>query len=172
MNTKLTEVALPWYRQTWPWILMAGPAVVIVAAIFTAYLAVVSNDGLVDDDYYKQGLAINQDTARDEAAVRKGLTAELMQNTETRQIRILLRSRPGVGLPALLKARITHPTKAGVDQHVVLRAVESGVYSGELSMPLAGRWRIVVEDDKREWRLSGEWNVEKAASVRLPDSAQ
>ena len=39
---------------------MSGPAIVVVAGIYTAYLAIVSNDGLVDDDYYKQGLAVSQ----------------------------------------------------------------------------------------------------------------
>lgn len=36
-----TEQAInkPWYKQLWPWLLMAGPAIVIVACIFTIYLA-------------------------------------------------------------------------------------------------------------------------------------
>ena len=50
----------PWYKERWPWILMAGPGLVIVAGVITVWLAVVSNDGLVTDDYYKQGLAVNQ----------------------------------------------------------------------------------------------------------------
>ena len=37
----------PWYKERWPWILMAGPAAVIVAGIVTVWLAVVSNDGAV-----------------------------------------------------------------------------------------------------------------------------
>jgi len=43
----------PWYREPWPWILMAGPAAVIVAGIFTMTLAYRTEDGLVADDYYK-----------------------------------------------------------------------------------------------------------------------
>jgi hypothetical protein len=39
----------PWYRHPWPWILMSGPAIVVVAGIFTAYLAVTTADGLVAD---------------------------------------------------------------------------------------------------------------------------
>ena len=39
---------------------MAGPAVVIVAGFITAWLAIESNDGLVDDNYYKVGLSVNQ----------------------------------------------------------------------------------------------------------------
>ena len=172
MNSKLTEAVRPWYRHPWPWILMAGPALVVVAASLTAYLAVTSNDGLVDDDYYKQGLAINQETARDQAAVQKGLNAEVMQNGETRQIRILLRSNPGVGLPQVLRLRITHPTRPGFDQHVLLRSDGAGVYSGQLSAPLTGRWHVVVEDEKNEWRLRGDWIIENTDSLRLPISTR
>ena len=53
----------PWYREPWPWLLMAGPAVVVVAGLFTAWLAVVHEDGLVADDYYKQGLGINKSSS-------------------------------------------------------------------------------------------------------------
>jgi len=168
MNSKLTEATQPWYRHPWPWILMSGPFLVVVAGVLTAYLAVVSNDGLVDDDYYKQGLAINQETARDQMAVQRGLQAEVMQNAETRQIRILLRGNPGNPLPQRLRLRITHPTRAGVDQHILLQVESDGVYSGTLSVPLIGRWHIALEDEKNEWRLHGDWVVEKTASLRLP----
>ena len=60
----------PWYREPWPWILMAGPAVVVVAGFFTLWLAVSTSDGLVVEDYYKQGLAINRVFAREDAAER------------------------------------------------------------------------------------------------------
>jgi hypothetical protein len=49
-----------WYRQRWPWLLIAGPALVVVASIATAWLAVKSDDGLVTDNYYKRGLLINR----------------------------------------------------------------------------------------------------------------
>ena len=50
----------PWYREPWPWLLMSGPATVIVAGIYTSVLAFSGTDGLVADDYYKQGLAMNK----------------------------------------------------------------------------------------------------------------
>jgi uncharacterized protein len=49
-----------WYREPWPWILMAGPAIVVVAGIYTAFLAVTTNDGLVAEDYYRRGVEINR----------------------------------------------------------------------------------------------------------------
>ena len=39
----------PWYRHPWPWILMAGPAIVVVAGIATAVIAVRTADPLVAD---------------------------------------------------------------------------------------------------------------------------
>ena len=60
---------------------MAGPAVVIVAGVITLWLAVRSSDGLVTDDYYKQGLAVNQVLERDHRAAALGLRADLIRIT-------------------------------------------------------------------------------------------
>ena len=37
----------PWYREPWPWLLMAGPAIVVVAGVTTAVIAFRGADGLV-----------------------------------------------------------------------------------------------------------------------------
>ena len=71
----IETTARPWYREPWPWILMAGPAAVIVAGAVTIWLAVSSSDGLVADDYYKRGLAIDQEIRRDQAVLDLGITA-------------------------------------------------------------------------------------------------
>lgn len=169
MTTKLSEITQPWYRHPWPWILMLGPFVVVVAGVITTYLAVKSNDGLVDDDYYKQGLAVNQLTARDQLAVRLGLQAEVMQNADDGKVRVLLRGN--TVLPEQVRLRAVHPTRAGIDQAVLMRADGAGSYSGKFATPLKGRWHIALEDGKSEWRLTGEWIIEKNASLRLPDEA-
>jgi len=171
MNQKLIAIK-PWYRHPWPWILMAGPFIVVIAGFITLYLAVRSNDGLVDDDYYKQGLAVNQVSARNQNAASLGLRAELMQSTDGSQIRILLRGKPDTVLPDVLKLRIAHPTRAGVDQNLLLRTDGVGSYSGKLTALLTGRWHIALEDEKGEWRLTGDWTIEKNASLRLPDEAK
>ena len=170
MNQKLIAIK-PWYRHPWPWILMAGPFIVVIAGVVTLYLAISSNDGLVDDDYYKQGLAVNQVTGRRQNSVRLGLQAEVMQSTDGALIRILLRGKPDTVLPDVLKLSIAHPTRAGADQSVLLRADGAGTYSGKLSALLTGRWRIALEDEKGEWRLTGDWNIEKNATLHLPDEA-
>src|SRR5688572_9237223 len=49
----------PWYKERWPWILMSGPATVIVAGIVTMWSALATADTLVVDDYYLRGITIN-----------------------------------------------------------------------------------------------------------------
>ena len=104
----------PWYRQPWPWILAAGPAIVVVAAFYTAWLAVKSNDGLVTDDYYKKGLSANQTIARSEQATRMGLVAGVRIAGDTLSVR-LQASEKGFLMPSTLALTISHPTRAGLD---------------------------------------------------------
>lgn len=145
---------------------MAGPAVVVVAGFITLFLAVRSNDGLVADDYYKQGLAINQTTARDQAAARAGLQAQLMLGGQ--EVRILLKANDEGSLPEILVLRAMHPTRSGDDQVVELRRQSTGLYSGRLKQPLTGRWQVSVEDARKAWRLTGEWKVEQTPVLVLP----
>ncbi|MBP6382753.1 MAG: FixH family protein, partial [Pseudomonadales bacterium] len=50
----------PWYRQGWPWFLILLPLSVVIACFVTLYLALKTDEALVRDDYYKEGLAINR----------------------------------------------------------------------------------------------------------------
>lgn len=171
MKRTLSESSLPWYRHRWPWILMAGPFAVVVAGLFTAYLAVSSNDGLVDDDYYKQGLAVNKLTERDQKAQALGLQADVLQSADGTQVRVLLRGKDGFSLPDVLRLRIMHPTRDGSDQTVMLRADAGGAYGGSLAAKLSGRWRVALEDAAGDWRLTGVWVIEKEAILRLTGDA-
>lgn len=69
----------PWYAQRWPWLLMLGPALVVVVSSYTIYLAYSRQDAMVVDDYYKQGKAINQDLRRDRAASAMQMAFEALR---------------------------------------------------------------------------------------------
>jgi len=46
---------LPWYRQFWPWFIIALPASVVVASFITLWLAISNPDHLViEDDEYQR----------------------------------------------------------------------------------------------------------------------
>lgn len=154
----------PWYKEPWPWLLMAGPLAVVVAGFITAWLAIKSNDGLVADDYYKQGLAINQQLHRDQKAGELGLRADLMRSGA--QLRVFLGGSTA-GFPETLTLRFSHPTRSGMDQIVKLAAEGQGFYSGRLDADISGRWHVVLEEPSGQWRLHGEWQADAVEPLRL-----
>lgn len=146
------NAARPWYREPWPWILMAGPAAVIVAGACTTWLAVASFDGLVADDYYKRGLAINQELKRDQKAAERGIAAAVEKRDGL--LRVRLQSRDA--LPEALFVRLVHATRAGHDERLRLAPAAPGVYEAALPALPAGHWRILIEDPRGEWRIVTE----------------
>lgn len=140
----------PWYRERWPWLLMAGPAAVLVAGGFTSWIAFSSADGLVVDDYYKQGLAVNRVLAKEEEARRLGISAEVRLAAGEIAVR-LAGERP----PALF-VQLAHATRAGLDVRLRLAPGPDGAYRAELAPLAPGHWQIVIEDARGSWRITKE----------------
>jgi hypothetical protein len=59
----------PWWKHGHVWLLIAGPAAVIVAGIATAIIAIRSPDPVVAEDYYRRGIEINKTLAAKERAL-------------------------------------------------------------------------------------------------------
>jgi hypothetical protein len=131
---------------------MAGPAAVIVAGAVTVWLAVSSSDGLVADDYYKRGLAINQEIRRDQTLLDRGITASVETSNGVLRVRLDGRGE----MPQALFAQLVHATRAGHDRRLWLARVTPGIYEAGLPKLPAGRWRLVLEDPRREWRIVKE----------------
>jgi hypothetical protein len=155
----------PWYKERWPWILMAGPGIVIIAGAITLWLAVISNDGLVTDDYYKQGLAVNQQLHRDRLASNLGLRADVMRAGDN--VRLLLGAEGDAKLPQAITLKLAHPTRAGQDQAIQMVLEGQGFYSGKLAAEVSGRWLVSIEDPAGQWRLQGEWQADAEEPLRL-----
>ena len=47
---------LPWYRQFWPWFIIALPSAAVIASFITLWLAISNPDPLVVDDNEYQRL--------------------------------------------------------------------------------------------------------------------
>ena len=50
----------PWWKYGPVWMVLAGPAIVVVAGVVTAMIAMDGADPVVDPNYYQEGLNINQ----------------------------------------------------------------------------------------------------------------
>ena len=162
--TIVNKVPPPWYRQGWPWFLMALPAVAVIAGIVTLWLAMSTSDGLVVDDYYKQGLAIQQTIVRSQRAAELGLEARLQLRAES--VDLQLAGRSAEAIPERVRIIFSHPTRVGLDQTLVL-AGANGRFSGALKELLGGRWDVQIEDEARTWRLNGVANLPSNTEIRI-----
>ncbi len=48
-----------WWQYGYVWMIIGGPAIVVVASFITAYLAITRPDPAIDD-YYRKGIEINK----------------------------------------------------------------------------------------------------------------
>lgn len=151
-QTGSSPAGKPWYREPWPWILIALPGSVVLAGIVTILIAVYTNDGLVVDDYYKEGLAINRTLAKGVRAKALGLQGTVLVLHDHVAV-TLSTAATNYSLPDQLQVRVTHPTRSGLDQVVELRR-EGAAYRATVRPLEAGRWYVRIEDPTHTWRLT------------------
>lgn len=68
MQHRTSGANVPWWRFGYVWMVLAGPAVVVVASFVTFYLALTRPDPLVTEDYYRKGIEINNTMTREAEA--------------------------------------------------------------------------------------------------------
>lgn len=161
----------PWYTQAWPWGLILGPAIVVVACIYTAWFAINSADPMVVDDYYKQGMAVNRSLERDQMAARHGLHAQI-KVAAGGVIEISLRSRVDYPWPDALSLILAHPAAAERDHLIALHVTRSSTRAAAYVADAPARldtvaYQLVLQDGGESWRLTGKANPVRQPSIEL-----
>jgi len=151
----------PWYKQLWPWLIISGPATVLVAGAITMWLAFTTADGLVADDYYKQGVAINRTLAREDGARVLALRGALIFGDT--QVQATLEADGN--LPDRIALRLAHATRASADRTAVLARDAPGHYSAPLAGVPPGRWSVILET--ADWRVATTAVVGAGGVVRI-----
>ena len=145
------EDSAPWYRQFWPWFLIVLPGSVVIAAFATLYIANRHADDLVVDEYYKDGLAINRQLAKQEAARQRGYAARLI--VDGRRIEV---ETDGIEHVANLRLQLSHPLEADRDFTVQLTRTGPAHYTASLPDPVASHWHWILDaGEDGGWRLDG-----------------
>lgn len=157
----------PWYKQGWPWFLIALPATAVVAGTITMVIAVRTWDGLVVDDYYKEGKAIVQTIGRTERARELGLKALVQVRSES--VRIEVAAADIDNVPGVIRLTIAHPTQGGSDQELVLNG-QGGVFEGAVAPLSTGRWLFQIENESRSWRMNGAAYLPTETEIRIDPS--
>lgn len=136
----------PWYRHPWPWLLISGPAIVVVAGIATAVIAHRSDDGMVADDYYKRGLLVNkQIAAMPPAAPPISVSASLGADGTLRVV-----ARGPDDEDEALVANLLHPATGTREQVTLVRGAD-GHFAAKMASLQPGRWVVTFAPRHGQW---------------------
>jgi hypothetical protein len=160
------EDTKPWYRQFWPWFLISLPLSVVIASLVTINIALESDDGLVSDDYYKEGLAIHKNADSSARAKALGISGDISYDPETGAVTLRL-DRPLAGPDSPLSLTATHPTLPDRDQAISLTPLGNATYAGRLEPMGPARWRLELSPEDRSWRIEGRLALSDRPTARL-----
>jgi hypothetical protein len=143
-----------WQTEPWLWLVIMIPAAAVLMGIAMVIVSVVSYDGLVVDDYYKRGLAINRSLARDQTAAAYGLNATLDVDQSREAVAATLTWEPGFTPPHTVHLGLYHATRSGFDAELSLQRTANNRYKGHLPSSLSpGKYYLQLE--AHDWRLRG-----------------
>lgn len=155
---QLTEQNRHWYNFPLVWMMIAIPFSAVIMGVVMIWLAVDTNDGLVVDDYYKQGLEINRLISRDKKAAELGLKASIDFDNSTKIIRLQFDKGQLESFPDSMQLNVQHATRANSDIAVTLDHGMDDQYIGHVKQALSeGIWYFVLVD--QNWKLSARTRV-------------
>lgn len=163
-----STAARQWYQEPFVWFLITIPLSSVLVGVVVLWFAIDSEDGLVADDYYKRGLAINRTLDRDVVARQYALTSTIRFVRDFDQIHLVLNASKNFSHPSEIRLGLYHATKAGFDREIRLARISDTGYSAILPELIEGRWYITLFHD--QWRLTGVtvWPAESAALTFVP----
>lgn len=164
MKPATPALGAPWYGQLWPWVLIGLPALSVAVSVLTLVLAVGAADTVVGDDWYKRGLAINQDLDRAAVAARLGVAATVAIDQANGALVVTL-DRDAAD--EALTLELQHPTLAARDRRYLLAPSGGGTYRAELGAAPAGRWYVVLAPASGAWRIAASLVLAPEAPARL-----
>ncbi len=160
-----TYPAHPWYRQAWPWFLIALPGAAVCASFYTLYLAVSEPEAVVRDEYDRNGLEVTRRLGQDAWALRHGMAAELHFSASGS---VDVQLQPASERPASLSLQLIHPTAQAQDEVLELKAGPDGRYTGTATHPVGKRYlQLEAGGGASQWRLRGVLEAGGGTRARL-----
>ncbi len=150
------------------WMVIFFPSLAVVAGTITIIIAMNTEDSLVVDEYYKEGLAINEVIKYDQQAKQLGLSAFVDANSQSGEILISISAETSLQLPEEITFKLIHRTRSGLDQTTVLqRKDNSADYRGYVRPPIIeGRWTVQVIAEQ-QWRLKQNFTTKSAEHILM-----
>lgn len=157
----------PWYKQFWPWFIIALPATAVVASMHLVYTAMQDKPDMVISNYYKEGLAINEEIGAEKLADQLNLNADMLVKQDIIEIKLDGELQT---LPLNLALTFQHPIKENLDRVIIATRGADNVYRSTESVPQQ-RWYLMVEgmDEStlKLWKLKGVADFNDVQQITL-----
>ena len=160
----------PWYKQGWPWAIIAIPILTVIAGVTTYFIAANQPHSMVKDDYFKEGLAINRSIEKQNRAVELEIIASFVLDKESNLTIVNLQSN--AKLSSELSLLFSHPTQSKNDQLVQLQSVSANEYVGEMPTLVPADWYIQLSDKESTWILKSRWDSKQINKVTVKAADQ
>ena len=155
----------PWYKQFWPWFLIAVPMSSFIVGFTVLHLAINTSDSLVVDDYYKEGRTINARLDKIENAKKLNISTGLAISTDGKIALSFDSGQPRSS--EALKLTFYHVTLKNRDIEVLLTSDASGVYRGFTEQLLQGKWRITLLPVDENWKIQQVVTLPQKNEIRF-----
>lgn len=161
-----SSTSLPWYKYPFVWFAISIPLAAVIAGIGMIWLAVTTDDGLVADDYYKQGLAINKSLEREHLASKLGISADFEYDSALNRVLLSFDKGKLPKYPVDLSFRLQHAARSDSDVQLDLMHGQNDQYIGYIKGQLPpGVWH--VELATQEWRIGARINLSSQKKIQL-----
>ncbi len=162
MNTNTNS---PWFKQIWPWFIISFPLLTVIAGIITYYIAADNPVSLVQDNYFKEGLAINQVIHQQKKAKELNISATL--NAEkTSQLLFVTLASTNINITSL-QVIFSHPTQEKLDKQIIFDALGFNEFAAQLPDLPQAKWHVQLIDKNNGWLLKGRWNYPQKTKLIL-----
>jgi len=145
--------------------------IVLSVNFFMVSMAIVTNPGLVVDDYYDQGKRMDVILAEQKKMEQIGwqLEVDMPILSEGKKDLVKLSVKDKEGKPLDVETAILYfyrPSDRNLDGQLVMNKIDgTGMYEQSFSLPLKGKWDLIMEVTKGDLRF----NIGRSIMVQDPE---
>jgi len=162
------QVQRPWHQEPWLWLVIGLPLAAVVAGLSTVFIAYNHADDLVNDNYYKVGMAINQNLEAEQKALSLGLHGQLFFSGERVQLQLQANNPSEHRMPQKLMLELFHPTLKSKDIKIELSREGIGLFGASYkNNNLIGRRYLRITPLRQSWTLKQEVQIEIGQTLNI-----
>lgn len=167
MNTphkKIKEPITHWYKEPWMLLVIGVPVVAICWGMVILTLALTGKDSLVNDSYYKDGMAYTENRELRSKAKRLQIKAAMTYNEG--EVRTTISGYLDEQ-PHFLSLQLIHPTLESKDETILLQKMPDGSYLGLAEQDHLGKRKLWLMSPEQEWMIKDEALIQNGKAISL-----